>query len=191
MILIFTSWITTVILFGMNGNNVGKDPIEVLSFHVIGNVPTTTNIMVVSANGSTAVKFKYIIYRGNATMMEYNNVGNSTIVGQANATGALAVGAARYTQTPAYGVAVPTIESFSSVGRTPVNGQVRNKPDLQHPMAETPQYHLWALRWILNQGNRRNTPISLVPAAAHAGGVVALLISGSKKFRALEWAPTR
>ncbi|HEY1871882.1 MAG TPA: hypothetical protein VGG71_12540, partial [Chitinophagaceae bacterium] len=118
------------ILFGMNTNNFHKDPIEVLSFQVLGN--TTANLVIVSANGSTNVKFKYIILRGNAQILEYNT-GNSTIVGQANADGALTVGAVRYTLTPAYGVASPTVESFSSIGGTPVNGVLRNKPDICAP----------------------------------------------------------
>ncbi len=36
----------------------------------------------------------------------------------------ITVGAARYTQTPAYGVNAPAIETFSSIGGTPVNGVV-------------------------------------------------------------------
>ena len=84
------------IIFGMNMNNFHRDPIEILSFKALAN--TTANLMVVSATGSTTVKFKYIILRGGAQIMEYNTTGNSTIVGQANAAGALTVGAARYTQ---------------------------------------------------------------------------------------------
>src|SRR4029078_11133386 len=167
------------ILFGINGNNFHKDPVEVLSFQVLGN--TTTNIMVISANGSTTVKFKYIIMRRAATIREYNTAGNSTIVGQANAMGALAVGAARYTQTPAYAFPPPTIEGFSSRGGTPVNGVLRNKPDFTAPDGGNTTVDM-------------GSPLNLEPgespvypnffgtsaAAPHAGGVVALLISGSK-----------
>ncbi|HEV8504193.1 MAG TPA: S8 family serine peptidase, partial [Chitinophagaceae bacterium] len=174
------------ILFGMNGNNAGKDPIEVLSFHVIGNAPTTTNIMVVCANGSTTARFKYIIMRGNATIMEYNSVGNSTIVGQANATGALAVGAVRYTRTPAYTPGAPTIETFSSVGRTPVNGVLRNKPDFCAPDGgnTTVDFHSLDI-----EGDGEPNFFGTSAAAPHAGGVVALLISGSKKFRGTGMPP--
>ena len=119
------------IIFGMNMNNTHRDPIEVLSFQALAN--TTANLMVISANGSTTVKFKYIILRGGAQIMEYNT-GSSTIVGQANAAGALSVGAARYTQTPAYtNGAAPVIEYFSSLGGTPVNGVDRHKPDFVAP----------------------------------------------------------
>ena len=118
-------------LFGMNNNNLHRDPKEILSFQVLGN--TTASLMIISANTSTTVKFKYIIMRGPAQIAEYPSADNSTIVGQANADGALAVGAARYTQTPAFGVSTPLIENFSSKGGTPVNGVLRNKPDFTAP----------------------------------------------------------
>ena len=94
--------------------------------------------MVISANGTTTVKFKYIIMRSEgAQITEYNTTGTSTIVGQANAAGAITVGAARYTQTPAYNVTPPLIEYYSSLGGTPVtvNGLVedRHKPDFAAP----------------------------------------------------------
>src|SRR6185369_15980083 len=172
----------------MNNNNFHRDPMEILSFQVLGN--TTANLMVISANGSTTVNFKYIILRGPAQILEYNT-GNSTIVGQANAAGALAVGAARYTQTPAYSVTPPTIESFSSRGGTPVNGVLRNKPDFTAPDGGNTTVDM-------------GSPLNLEPgespvfpnffgtsaAAPHAGGVAALLISGSHKFRGTGMLPS-
>ncbi|MBK8392317.1 MAG: hypothetical protein IPL23_24995 [Saprospiraceae bacterium] len=44
----------------------------------------------------------------------------STLVGHENTTGAIAVGAAPYFRTPEFGIAPPEIESFSSVGGTPI-----------------------------------------------------------------------
>jgi hypothetical protein len=173
------------IIVGMNMNNFHRDPIEVLSFQALVN--TTANLMVISANGSTTVKFKYIIMRGGATITGY--AGSSTIVGQANAAGALAVGAARYTNTPAYGIAPPQIETFSSLGGTPVNGVNRNKPDFVAPDGGNTTIDFHSLN--LEDGAHGvplESPIypnffGTSAAAPHAGGVAALLISGSHKFR--------
>ena len=41
-------------LFGMNNNNLHRDPKEILSFQVLGN--TTASLMIVSANTSTTIK---------------------------------------------------------------------------------------------------------------------------------------
>lgn len=88
--------------------------------------------MILKTSGTTQVNFKYIIFRGEAVINEYNT-GNSTIVGQANAMGAIAVGTAHYLNTPAFGVDPPTIASFSSTGGTTINGITRPKPDIVAP----------------------------------------------------------
>src|SRR6185295_9411350 len=161
-------------LFGMNNNNLHRDPKEVLSFQVLGN--TTANLMIVRASGTSAnLKFKYIIMRGPAQIAEYPSADNSTIVGQANADGALAVGAVRYTLTPAFGVATPTVEVFSSKGGTPVNGVVRNKPDFAAPDGGNTTVDFGSLN--LEPGESPPFPnfFGTSAAAPHAGGVVALL----------------
>ena len=117
-------------LFGFNRNNIGGDPLEVLPFTVTQNA--TTNVLIVRSSGLTNVRFKYVVFRGDLTIMEHPN-GNSTIVGQANAAGAMAVGAVLYSNTPAYFVTPPTVATFSSSGGTPVNGVVRQKPDFCAP----------------------------------------------------------
>ncbi|HET9430717.1 MAG TPA: hypothetical protein VFO70_06050, partial [Chitinophagaceae bacterium] len=118
-------------LFGFNRNNILGDPLEVLPFTVTDTAET--NIMVVRASGSSPlVSFKYVIFRGDITFMEFET-GTSTIVGQANANGAMTLGAVRYTRTPEYGVNPPLLETFSSTGGTPVYGTVRNKPDFTAP----------------------------------------------------------
>ena len=73
-----------VTLFGFNRNNIGGDPVEVLPFTVTTN--TQTNILVTRNSGNASVRFKYIIYRGDATINEFNS-GESTIAGHANAEG--------------------------------------------------------------------------------------------------------
>src|SRR5207247_2311612 len=79
------------------------------------------------------IKLKYVVFRGDMTIDEYQS-GATTITGQANAEGAMTVGAVRYTKTPMFnGNHTPVVEPYSSVGGTPVNGLVRNKPDFCAP----------------------------------------------------------
>lgn len=165
------------ILFGMNRNNLGGDPIEVLSFLVKAN--TRANIMIVRAAGTTPnVRLKYIVYRGDLTFNEYAT-GTSTIVGQANASGAMAVAAARYTQTPAYGVNPAKVESFSSTGGTPVYGVVRNKPDFTAPDGVNTTVNFGSLDL---EGDGIPNFFGTSAAAPHAAGVAALILQAKKLF---------
>ena len=163
-------------LFGFNRDNTGGDPIEVLPFTVTQT--TQTNIIIVRASGTSAVRFKYVFFRGNGVVSKYNS-GTSTIVGQANADGAMAVGAVLYSNTPAYGVNPPTIASFSSTGGTLTNGVVRNKPEFCAPNGVNTTVFM----------NGQNIDNDAFPnffgtsaAAPHAAGVAALLIEGKKKY---------
>ena len=79
------------ILFGFNRDNRGGDPIEVLPF-TVENTNASANIVIVRAAGSQNALLKYIVFRGDMVVAEYNTA-SSTIVGHANATGAMAVGA--------------------------------------------------------------------------------------------------
>ncbi|MBC7829571.1 MAG: S8 family serine peptidase, partial [Chitinophagaceae bacterium] len=166
-------------LFGFNRNNIlggSGDPIEILPFTVTAN--TQSNILIVKASGSGNIPFKYVIFRGDAIINEFNS-GSSTIVGQANAEGALTIGAVRYTRTPAYGFSVPEIEAFSSYGGTPVNGIIRNKPDFTAPDG-------------INTSVSFGSPdidadgipnfFGTSAAAPHAAAVVALLKQARKRY---------
>ena len=82
--------------------------------------------------GTPAPRFKYIIFRGDAVISEFQS-GASTIVGQANAAGAIAVGAINYFKTPAFTSATPVIASYSSIGGTKIGAVDRNKPDITAP----------------------------------------------------------
>ena len=66
------------------------------------------------ANGrDDGVKYEYVNEGVGAA-------GSSTFFGQSNAKGAIAVGAVNFTQTPAFGVNPPFLETFSSQGKTPI-----------------------------------------------------------------------
>ncbi|MES2649195.1 MAG: S8 family serine peptidase [Bacteroidota bacterium] len=157
--------------FGMNRYNMGAEAMELLSFRVKEGIESTTsNIMVVRAGGTTPVRFKYIIFRGDITMEYLSN--RSTIVGQANSLGAMTVGAARYT--------TGLSETFTSIGGTTINTVDRNKPDFSASDGVNTTVLL---------GASKNLEEDIYPnffgtsaAAPHAAGVAALLIEGKKKF---------
>ncbi|HKK42527.1 MAG TPA: hypothetical protein VJ963_08980, partial [Bacteroidales bacterium] len=128
---IYLSDVSGTTLFGFNRDNLGKEPIEILPFTVKGG-NATTNIVISRAAGTDNSRLKYVVFRGDISINEYNT-GTSTIVGHADAEGANTVGAVKYDNTPYYGVNPPTIASFSSRGGTPVNGVVRQKPDFTAP----------------------------------------------------------
>jgi hypothetical protein len=97
-------------LFGFNRSNLFGDPFEVCPFTV--KEETVAKVMVVSATGATNVHFKYIIFRGDATILDYQT-GTSTIVGHPNAKGAIAVGAMLYDNIPQFTPVWPGVASFS------------------------------------------------------------------------------
>ncbi|MEP7265559.1 MAG: S8 family serine peptidase, partial [Bacteroidota bacterium] len=157
-----------VTLFGFNRDNRGADPLEVLPFTVTDT--TTTNLLIVRAHGNTNVNMKYVVFRGELTILEHN-LGTSTIVGQANANGAIAVGAVLYSNTPAYGVNPPTIASFSSTGGTSVYGSPRQKPELVAPNGVNTTVNMGGPNF---DGDLFPNFFGTSAAAPHAAGAAAL-----------------
>jgi len=176
-------------LLGFNRENVGGFPIEVVPFSVEGD-SVVANVVIARASGpeSAVVNFKYILFRGGSQfeMLEYGS-GSSTIVGHPNAAGAISVGAVRFDKNPIYNPSefpVPVIMSFSSVGGTPVNGEVRAKPDITAPNGVNTTVDLGNGDW--------DSPIDpdvLFPnffgtsaASPHAAGVAALIMEAKSKY---------
>ena len=182
---IYLTYDDGITLFGFNRDNTGGDPLEVLPFTVSEN--TTTNILIRRETGSQNVQFKYIVYRGDLTATEYNT-NSSTLVGQANAEGAIAVGAVLYTNTPAYGVNPPTPASFSSRGGTPVNGVVRNKPDIMAPNGVNTTVNLGGVNI---DGDAFPNFFGTSAAAPHAAAVAALLLNAKQKFYNQDISPAQ
>src|SRR5262245_39145604 len=128
----------TQILAGTVFNNIGGDAVEIFSFTNNAMTPVTVNIMIVKFSGANPGLIKYI-RMGPATVNEYDSQ-SGTIFGHANVAAAEAVGAVRYSNTPAFGVSPPVLESFSSSGTTPIlfdlSGNRLAAPD---PRADKPE----------------------------------------------------
>jgi len=101
-------------------NNIGPgtDPVEVLGFTNSGSTTQNYQLMIADYQGVTPGLIKYINY-GTPAFTEYNT-NSSTDFGHANAAGAAGVAAAPYFGTPAFGVSPPQVESYSSLGGTPI-----------------------------------------------------------------------
>jgi hypothetical protein len=179
--------------FGFNRNNLGGDPVEILTFTIREN--TTTDIMVVRAAGTDDVKFKYIVFRGdNIVFNEHNNEGQgfSTITGHANAEGAMTVGAVLYSNTPAFGYARPAgseefgVASFSSTGGTTIGVTDRVKPDFIAPNGVNTTVALGGTDIDLPDspgGDGLPNFFGTSAAAPHAAAVAALIMEARATFQ--------
>lgn len=168
-------------LFGFNRSNLFGDPFEVCPFTV--DEETNAKLMVVRASGTANVRFKYVIFRGEGTILDYQT-GTSSIVGHPNANGAIAVGAMLYANFPAYTPVWPGVASFSSRGGTSVwqnNAFIsRNKPDIIGPNGVNTTVNLGGASF--KDGDDYPNFFGTSAAAPHVAGVAALLIQGRKKF---------
>ena len=166
-------------LLGFNRNNIGGDPVEVLPFIIQGQT-IESNIVIAKATGNN-VRFKYIVFRGQMKILEYVS-GSSTIVGQANAAGAMSVGAVLFSNTPAYGVAIPTIASFSSTGGTRLTGETlaKQKPDFTAPNGVNTTVDMGGQNI---DGDSFPNFFGTSAAAPHAAAAAALIVEARKKFQ--------
>jgi subtilisin family serine protease len=111
----------TTVLAGGTSRNIGGDAVEVFAFsNPPGAAVTAFNLMIIKFDGPNPQLIKYIRFGGTNVTINAFDTRSSTLYGHANAAGAEAVGAAFYGTTPAFGVAPPLLESFSSAGSTPI-----------------------------------------------------------------------
>jgi len=168
-------------LFGFNRSNLSQDPFEVCPFTV--KEQTEAKLMIVRASGTSNVRFKYIIFRGDAAIQNYQ-AGTSTIVGHANSRGAISVGAMLYDSIPGVTPVWPGVASFSSRGGTFTLESnafvVRNKPDIIAPNGVNTTVNLGGAAF--NDGDPYPNFFGTSASAPHAAAVGALLIQGQKKF---------
>jgi hypothetical protein len=168
-------------LFGFNRSNLFGDPFEVCPFTVTEE--TNVKLMVAKVAGTGNVRFKYIIFRGDAKMLDYNT-GTSSIVGHPNANGAIAVGAMLYANIAPYTPVWPGVASFSSRGGTITKQGIgtvqRNKPEIIGPNGVNTTVNLGGA--VFNDGDAYPNFFGTSAAAPHLAAVGALLIEGRKKF---------
>ena len=169
----------TEILAGSMFDNLGDDAVEIVEFTNSGATPVTVNLMIVNFSGTAPGLIKYV-YFGPATLNEFDTQ-SSTIFGHANAVGAEAVGAARYSNTPAFSVFPPILESFSSSGATPIlfdrSGNRLATPDLrsQKPEIVAPDGVDTTFFGSDTDGTGFPNFFGTSAAAPHAAGIAALL----------------
>jgi len=170
----------TQVLAGSAFNNVGGDAVEFLGVRNNGAAPVAINLMIVKHSGADPGLIKYV-YFGSALINEFDTQ-SSTIFGHANAVGAEAVGAARYSNTPAFSVSPPVLESFSSAGGTPIlfdlAGNRLATPDLrsQKPEIVAPDGVDTTFFGSDTDGTGFPNFFGTSAAAPHAAGVAALLL---------------
>ncbi|MFZ1790225.1 MAG: S8 family serine peptidase [Saprospiraceae bacterium] len=124
-ILVFNATLTNIIGGSFEINPSDGVPVESFFGFNGGITPITINIFVGrwSLTPGNPNRLKFIDIQGDEVGPRYeypNLITKSTLVGHENTTGAIAVGAAPYFRTPEFGIAPPEIESFSSVGGTPI-----------------------------------------------------------------------
>lgn len=173
-------------LFGFNRDNTDGRQLEVLPF-TVGEGGAETNIIIVNSSSTPNVTLQYIVFRGQMTQNEWANTTAPTLVGQANAENAIAVGAVLYTNTPEYGVDPPTPASFSSRGGTPVNGILRDKPNVMGPNGVNTTVDLGGVNY---EGDAFPNFFGTSAAAPHVAAVGALLMEATTKYYGTDLAPS-
>jgi Subtilase family. len=123
------------------------------------------------------MNFKYVVFRGDVTINEYNRQLHHR--GPPQCRRCNHVGAVLYSNTPAFGVNAPTVASFSSRGGTPVNGVVRNKPDITAPNGGNTTVNMGGQNI---DGDAFPNFFGTSAAAPHAAGLAAMILEVKRGF---------
>ena len=168
-------------------NNIGSDPIETFGF---ANVNLANRyILITKKTGPDPTRIKVIGNRNITWTLTPSTIAGiraGTCIGHANAAGAIACGAASYDKTPAFGVAPPQIESYSSKGGTPIlftpagvrlaSPDDRRKPEIVAP--DNANTSFFVSGYDYEPDGKPNFP-GTSAAAPHAAAVAALMRQGN------------
>lgn len=171
-------------LFGFNRSNIFGDPFEICAFTV--KQETNAKLMIVRASGLVNVRFKWVMFRGDGTIVDFQSPTPSSIVGHPNADSAIAVGAMLYANIPGVTPVWPGVASFSSRGGTftrvnnGTNFIQRSKPELIAPNGVNTTVDLGGAQF--NDGDTHPNFFGTSAAAPHVAGVAALIFQARKKY---------
>lgn len=168
-----------------NDSNIGADPAELFRVNGSGNA----YILITKKAGANPRNIKFVGFRGLSwavTPVSIAGIKASTIIGHHNATNTIAVGAASYDDTPAYGIAPPLPESYTSRGGTPIyrsisgdllpNPIIRQKPEIVAPDNANTSFFIAGYDYE-NDGVPNFSGTSA--AAPHAAAVAGLMLQGN------------
>ena len=170
-----------------NDNIVTGEGWEVLQFYnaeYLG-YGTSFNLIItyddVDSRDPPATLLKTVVFGSGNTLNEFQT-NSSTLFGHANAAGAEAVGAAFFENTPAYGVAPPVLEPYSSRGGTPIlfanNGAPLGSPDVRSKPEITAVDGVNTTFFFNDSHNNDGVDdfFGTSAAAPHAAGIAALML---------------
>lgn len=168
-------------------NNVGGDPVEVLSFTNDGSYSDDEFFLAISLYDGTAPDLvKYVMFADSGVTINEYDTASGTLYGHPNAAGAEAVGAAYYQDTPAFGTNPPVVEYYSSAGTTPIlfdtagnrlaTPDLRQKPEIVAPDGANTTFFYPGQD---PEGDGFPNFFGTSAAAPHAAAVAALLIDAS------------
>jgi hypothetical protein len=132
---------TTIVDRSIDINNVaGGDPVEIMNSWVNTGPDATFYISIDLFSGAVPNLLKYVAYtNGILARITGFATDSSTLFGHANAAGAIGVAAAPYFRTPEFNGATPVLESFSSLGGTPILFDTAGNPLPSAINRESPQ----------------------------------------------------